>query len=293
MHDNNDMGSFSDCIHALWIGNRLSALELLTIESFLNNKHRFVLWTYEQILTPLPKQVIIKDATQIIPKEDIFQYKNKNQFGHGKGSYAGFSDIFRYKLLYEYGGWWTDMDVTCLKPLDFSAPYVFRTHHDLKVVGNIMKCPPKSELMLRCYDKAIAEVDADNCDWNKPIRILNDTIFELGLQQYIIEISNRDSWNDVRKLIAGKKQVPDHWYIIHWVNEEWRRNKINKDYSGRNSVLRQLYLKNQVSIPQLSLLERVKNGIKLSFFIAAIKYFPSWAWCYVEYYLRKYLKRSR
>ena len=245
--DNCDIKSLPECIHALWIGNRLSALELLTIESFLSNHHQFVLWSYEKILTTLPGQLILKDANQIIPREKIFQYKNRNQFGHGKGSYAGFSDIFRYKLLYEHGGWWVDMDVTCLKPLDFPTPYVFRSHHDLKVVGNIMKCPPKSELMLRCYQKAIAEVDAENRDWNKPIRILNETLEELGLHQYILEISNRDSWNDVRKLAIRKTPIPAHWYVIHWVNEEWRRNKIDKDYAGKNSVLYDLYVKHNIN----------------------------------------------
>jgi hypothetical protein len=274
-------------IHGLWIGNRLSLVELLCIQSFLNNDHAFVLWTYEKLENELPDGIIIRDANQIIPREEVFQYRNKNQFGHGKGSYAGFSDIFRYKLLYEHGGWWVDMDVTCLKPLDFPTPYVFRTHHDLKLVGNIMKCPPKSELMLRCYQKAIAEVDAENRDWNKPIRILNETIEELGLHQYTFEMSNRDSWNDVRKLIIRKPPVQEHWYIIHWVNEEWRRNKINKDYAGKNSVLHDLYVKNNIKIPVLSFHTRVLCRIKLLLPAATFMYFVSWAWGYIAYYLKK------
>lgn len=145
-----------------------------------------------------------------------------------------------------------------------------------------MKYPPKSELMLRCYQRAIAEVDADNRDWNKPIRILNDAIEELGLQPYIVEMSNRDSWNDVRKLITGRKKIPEHWSVIHWVNEEWRRNGINKDYSGRNSVLRDLYEKYQVPFKKLPLPERLKNRLKLSFSLAAIKYLLSWGWGHVE-----------
>jgi hypothetical protein len=279
-------------IHGLWIGNRLSLVELLCIQSFLDNDHAFVLWTYEKLENELPDGVIIRDANQVIPREKIFRYKNRNQFGHGKGSYAGFSDIFRYKLLYEHGGWWVDMDVTCLKPLDFTTPYVFRNHHDLKVVGNIIKCPPKSELMLRCYQKAIAEVDAENRDWNKPIRILNETIEELGLQQYIFEISNRDSWNDVRKLAIRKTPVPAHWYVIHWVNEEWRRNNIHKGYAGKNSVLYDLYIKYNIEIPALSFQTRVINRIKLLLPAATFLYLVSWAWAHIDYYLKKANKRA-
>jgi mannosyltransferase OCH1-like enzyme len=29
------------------------------------------------------------------------------------GSYAGFADHFRYKLLLEKGGWWPDLDMPC------------------------------------------------------------------------------------------------------------------------------------------------------------------------------------
>lgn len=262
-------------IHGLWIGTRLSQVELLCIHSFLKNGHTFTLWIYNILENDLPGKCIVKDANEIIPLERVFQYKNKNQFGHGKGSYAGFSDIFRYKVLYEYGGWWADMDITCLKPLDFKAPYVFRTHHDLKVVGNIMKCPPKSELMKRCYERAIVEVDADNRDWNKPIQILNYAIEELGLQQYIVEMSNRDSWNDVRKMIAGKKEIPENWFVIHWVNEEWRRNMINKNYCGENSVLYSLYKKYGVPLVKLPWLTRVNNKLKLTITLAVIYYFWS------------------
>jgi len=274
-------------IHGLWIGTSLSQLELLCIKSFLLNGHAFTLWIYNNLENKTPEGCLLKNAAEIIPREQVFAYRNKNQFGHGQGSYAGFSDIFRYKLLYEYGGWWTDMDVTCLKPFDFTAAYVFRTHHDLKVVGNIIKCPPKSELMLRSYERAIKEVNADNCDWNKPIRILNDAIEELRLQEYIVEMSNRDSWNDVRKMIKGKMTIPDHWYVIHWVNEEWRRNGINKDYSGRNSVLQELYKKYEVPMKRVSLRERMRNRIRLSFSIAALKYAWSWGWGYVGWYLTR------
>jgi mannosyltransferase OCH1-like enzyme len=285
--ERNHTGDLQDCVHALWIGNKLSALELLTITSFLRNNHCFVLWAYERLENELPEGLIIKDAGLIIPGEQVFQYRNSNQFGHGKGSYAGFSDIFRYKLLYEYGGWWTDMDVTCLKPLDFTAPYVFRTHHDLKVVGNIMKCPPKSELMRRCYDKAVAEVDAANRDWNKPIRILNDAIDELGLQKYIVEMSNRDSWNDVRKLIMHPRKIQDHWFVIHWVNEEWRRNGISKGYSGKNSVLRGLYEKYGVAVRKLPFAERLTNRLRLTFVAGITRYLWSWGWGHVAFYLKR------
>jgi len=224
-------------IHALWIGQELSLIELLCINSFINNGHQFHLWTYNTIKTPLPKHIIVEDAAQIIPKSEVFCYKHTNQFGHGKGSYAGFSDIFRYKLLYEKGGWWTDMDVVCLKPLDFPEAYVFRTHHDFPVIGNMMKCPPRSKLMNDCYRIAKAQVDENNTDWNLPIKILNKCIADEHLSGYVKSFTNDDRWRDVKKLIVFNFSPPKHWYAVHLLNEEWRKNKIDKNNIPKHSFI--------------------------------------------------------
>ncbi|HLP20895.1 MAG TPA: glycosyltransferase [Chitinophagales bacterium] len=228
-------------VHALWIGNSLSKLELLSIASFIAKGHTFHLWLYDAVPTALPTGVIVKDAAEIIPRERVFNYKFASKFGHGKGSYAGFSDIFRYKLLYEKGGWWVDMDVTCLQPLDFDTPYFFRSHHDLKVVGNVMKCPVGSLLMKQCYEEAIQTVDENNTDWLKPIEILNRHIELLDLVKYIHpDVSNEDRWHATSRFIWHSDPLPPHWYFIHWQNEEWRKNAVSKADFYRHSVLAKL-----------------------------------------------------
>lgn len=251
-------------IHALWIGKKLAPTELLTIKSFQRNGHIFHLWAYDDIETEIPEGCVIHNAADIIPRDEVFCYNYSNQFGHGKGSYAGFSDIFRYKLLYEHGGWWTDMDVTCLKPLDFEDDYVFRTHHSLPLVGNVMKCPKASELMLKCYNEAKEKVTANNRDWHLPIQILVDNVRDLGLEKYIREFSNPDSWNLIRKLLRKNFSPPEHWYIIHWVNEEWRRNNIDKTYALKKSYFYKTAIENEVAIKRLTGKEAFKQRWKLS-----------------------------
>lgn len=216
-------------INSLWIGKSLSQIELLTIHSFSNLGYRFRLWIYEPLETVLPNGVLVSDASLIIPRDKVFAYRNKNRYGHGKGSYAGFSDIFRYKLLFEKGGWWVDMDVTALQPLPFAERYFFRSHHDLKVVGNVMKCPKGSELMKLSYDEAMANVNEQNTDWLKPIAILNKHIAELHLEKFIQHNkSNEDKWNITSKFIWGEEELPTEWTFIHWQNEEWRKNAVTK-----------------------------------------------------------------
>ncbi|MEX2590961.1 MAG: glycosyltransferase [Chitinophagales bacterium] len=228
--------------NALWIGESLSKLELLTIYSFLEKGHTFRLWVYDQLKTPLPDGVILEDARQIIPESQVFSYKNANKYGHGKGSYAGFSDIFRYKLLYERGGWWVDMDLTCLKEIYTEKAYFFRPHHELLMVGNIMKCPKGSELMKQCYDEAIEQVDENNTDWHKPIQILNDNIEKLHLQKYISKkVSNHDKWEETSKYIWTDAKLPEDCLFIHWQNEEWRFKNVSKtDFYYRSALAKLL-----------------------------------------------------
>ncbi len=228
-------------VHGLWIGSELSALELLTLHSFIKHGHQFHLWIYEPIKTPLPEKVIIRDANQILDQQHIFSYQFKNTVGHGKGSLAGFSDIFRYKLLYEEGGWWTDMDMTCIKALDFCDAYVFRNHDLLPVVGNLMKCPSKSSLMKDCFERAFQEVKADNRNWLKPIQILNEEITKAQLSKYIQkDIVNPDRWAEVDYFRCFPFQKQKDYYCIHWMNEEWRSRKLNKNECIRFSLLDQL-----------------------------------------------------
>jgi hypothetical protein len=252
-------------VNGLWIGKTLSVLELLTIRSFLYNGHTFHLWVYDGFETPLPEGVRVMDANSIFAEDKIFRYKYKDQYGHGKGSLAGFSDIFRYKLLYEYGGWWVDMDVTCLKPLNFDDPYIFRPHHDMPVVGNVMKCPKSSSLMKYCYERASLEVDENNSDWHLPVQILNDGIEKFDLSKYTIDIANPESWTETLQLILKNVELPHHWSVIHWSNEEFRMNGLDKDHLRlKNTTLGVLIKKFQVPTGKTNLFKMLKNDINLA-----------------------------
>ena len=225
-------------VHGLWIGSRLSNLELLTLRSFLHHGHEFHLWVYDEIETPLPSAVKLRDATEIYPREAVFsQRANDIETGVGAGSVALFADLFRYKLLYEHGGYWVDMDVTCIRPFEFDTAYVFRTHR-IGVVGNIMKCQARSELMRLTLDMASQHAGED-MEWLLSNRLLSANVERLNLTQYIRpHLCNRDDWlNVVRPLVETCPPIPAHWYAIHWVSEFWKT--IERDggfYKGRRVV---------------------------------------------------------
>lgn len=257
------MNESNRIINGLWIGNELSALEQLCILSFIKNGHTFQLWTYSEI-NNIPKGTVIKNANDIIDSKDIFSYVNTNKFGHGKGSYAGFSDIFRYKLLVEFGGWWTDMDITCLKKLDFEEDYVFRQNGTKGVVGNLMKCPPNSNLMQFCYENASQKINQHNKDWMLPINILNSGIEKFNLNRFIKQISSEDSWVLVAKLLTSNTNLNKDWYAIHWMNEEWRRHQLDKTKFMHDSTIQQLLHDYDIKHQLLDKNEKMRLNFNLS-----------------------------
>src|SRR5438105_1989553 len=93
-------GMTGEVIQGLWVGERLSVMERLSIASFLHHGHAYHLYTYGPV-AGLPAGAVRQDARAILPESMIFQYRDH-------ASYAGFSNYFRYKLLLERGGWWVD-----------------------------------------------------------------------------------------------------------------------------------------------------------------------------------------
>jgi len=70
-------------IQGLWIGSELSAMEQLSISSFLQNGHDYHLYVYDEVKN-IPPGTLVMDAQEILPSSCIFQYQRSP-------SYAGFA----------------------------------------------------------------------------------------------------------------------------------------------------------------------------------------------------------
>jgi hypothetical protein len=57
-------------MQSLWIEERLSRIELLSLQSFLANGHECHLYVYSDV-SGVPSGVILKDAASIIPREFV------------------------------------------------------------------------------------------------------------------------------------------------------------------------------------------------------------------------------
>ncbi|GGZ85369.1 hypothetical protein GCM10007161_16600 [Ignatzschineria indica] len=129
-------------INALWIGDQLGAISRACLTSFVMRGHQVHLHTYGEI-KDLPEGVMIKDANEIIDKSKIIKHKKT-------GSYALFSDIFRYELLRQTdnNNIYVDCDVYCIKPL--SVPkhgYLLGYEDDYTINGAVLALPSDSDLL--------------------------------------------------------------------------------------------------------------------------------------------------
>jgi hypothetical protein len=214
---------------SLWIGKRLSVMEQLTIRSFLDHGYSFHLYTYEDVEN-IPAGTTVRPAEEIVPRTEIFCY----QRGYGKGSFAGFANKFRYKLLFDRGGWWTDLDAVCLKPFDFPDEHVIGYEREplgeWHVNNAMMKAPPASSLMKYCWDSAHA-ADPSQLRWGQTgPRLLAKAIAEVNIPVRILDprafypVDHWQTWRFIRC-----RRIPNDSYSFHLWSSKWRSEGFDPD----------------------------------------------------------------
>jgi len=215
-------------IQGLWIGDEISAMEQLSIASFIANSHDYHLYTYEEVGN-VPSGVVIRDAGEILPRSRAFQYS------HHK-TWSGFANFFRYKLLLDRGGWWADTDLVCLKPFDFDDEYVFSSEFSLgRQMVNIgaIKVPPGSEIMAYAWDVCQTK-DPEKLVWGETgPALMQQAVEKFSIQRYVkswqtfCPIGFRD-WTK-----ALDPDPPDvsasETYAVHLWHEMWRAANQDKN----------------------------------------------------------------
>ncbi len=219
----------------LWIGPRLSALERLSLRSFLAHGHPVRLFTYGDV-EGIPEGVEHHDGREILPDTSLFTYAE----GFGRGSYAAFSNLFRYKLLLEHGGIWSDADVVCLRPFEFpeyavaverNPPLATQGRPSVRLGNCVLKAPRNSRALLECYTAAEA-ADKSAVRWGDiGPRLVTDVFMRHGLQRFAMPAEAMcplDWWN-IKALVTAPLPALPNSYGVHLWNEMWRANELDKD----------------------------------------------------------------
>ena len=226
-----------DPIQMLWIGSRLSAMERLSIASFLANGHEVHLYTYDEV-EGIPPGTRHLYAGDIVKPSAVFTQPE----GFGHGSPAPFSDYFRYKLLHALGGIWCDSDVVCLRPFDFPASdYVVareRIHPGSSAPGKterlsgcVLKAPAGEAVMAECCEVCEA-VDRNTLEWGDLGPNLLTRVFAdhgIATLAFPADAFCAVDWWEVQSLVAAPLPQRAAMFGVHLWSEVWRHLGLDKD----------------------------------------------------------------
>jgi len=238
-------------IQGLWIGDRLSRMEQLSIRSCLSLGHPYHLYTYGDI-SGIPDGTTVMDGNEILPSASIFHYQDATHYG----SVAAFSNVFRFKLLAERGGIWFDSDMVLLKPLAIAERYVYSSERRTgkvrwysvgtvaRIVRNkvlshadpavrrfqtnvgVIKVPPGSPIMRACYERAAA-MDPRDLSWrmNGP-DVLAQCVVEFQQTEQIAhpDVFMPIHYGDLFLYVkpGARIELPERALALHLWNERWR-----------------------------------------------------------------------
>lgn len=226
----------NNIIQGLWIGPALSVMEQLSVSSFLRNGHEYHLYVYDDVKN-IPVGTLVRDASEILPSSRIFQYKQYP-------SYAGFANSFRYKLLLERGGWWTDTDTICLKPFDFAEEHVFASEisKGLEVVTNgILKAPVGSEVMAFAWEVCQTKNPEDLVWGETGPRLMGEAVKKFALDRYKkpYHVFCPLAYTEWRRVLEPNPKIvfDERTYAIHLWNEMWRDAGQDKDMRYADNCL--------------------------------------------------------
>jgi hypothetical protein len=195
------------------------------------------LYTYGDV-EGIPGGVLQQDARAVMPAGRVFTHGE----GFGKGSYAAFSDLFRYKLLRDHGGLWSECDVVCLRPFDFTGQGAYavaseRVHPDAgageRLSGCVLAAPAGSEAFHECHD-ACADADMNSIAWGDfGADLLTRILRSRGLERHALPVAAicPVDWWQAPRLVQADAPAHDGAYAIHFWNEVWRYHGLDKDAS--------------------------------------------------------------
>jgi mannosyltransferase OCH1-like enzyme len=140
-------------IHQIWLGSPLPE-KYKEIQATWKKYHpdwEYRLWTDEDAKT--------------------FPMKNRALFENAK-NWGEKSDIFRYEILYQYGGLYVDTDFECLRPFDIlhqlcdfyiGLDSIERKFQGPRLLNGLMASAPNHPILQKCLD-SLSGGDPTNCD---------------------------------------------------------------------------------------------------------------------------------
>ena len=186
------------------------------------------LYVYDEV-AGVPGDARILDAAEILPASRIFRYREG-------GSYSGFANFFRYKLLLERGGWWVDTDVICVKPFELDDELVFaseRAGGEVAVTSSVIRAPATSAVMAYCWDACRGSEPRDLVWGETGPALLGRAVRESSLQSHVRAPEvfcplRYDQWHRFLEPDHGSA-LAEETHAVHLWHERWRAAAVDKN----------------------------------------------------------------
>jgi hypothetical protein len=208
-------------VNFLHIGEKLGEIELLSLSSFHKLGYECVLHTD---ITDVPKFVTVRSPKSII-----------GQFHVTPENVHSISDYFRYKLLSEKGGVWSDTDNVLLRPFP-NADYIF-PGFKCSVNNHFLKVPANSQFMKNILSEIKLEDVEKALFGGYNFTFLKNHIYKCKLQDYIAPPTD---YSYLRGNVGNKlrKKIID-WdknkaYMVHLMKSTHNRATINSENYRKN-----------------------------------------------------------
>lgn len=230
-------------IQTFWHGCPLGELQIISLKSYVSNGCIVHLYAYDDIDVTI-ENVIKMDAREILPISALYTYKN--------GSISAFSNTFRFSLLYQKGGIWSDMDVVCTKPFDMKQSIAIssekRPDGSIQPTTHFLKMPKKSLIAYECL-KLTQTFKKDVVDgkiqWGIGPRVMNEIISKYNIKGTLLNPLQTSLCGplDYKMLFTDEsKIVPDQNIVVHMWQEMWRTESIHPTKSSFYKTIKQKYM---------------------------------------------------
>lgn len=152
-------------LNSLWVGDELTYVERLSVQSALSHGHRFKLHSYSpDKLRGVPAGVEVCDASEVMPREKLISYAEcENGVALG-------ANLWRYHMLAQGLGVWCDLDLVFLKPLDLSVPYILGWEYQGWINNAVLFAPSSSDFVRDLFELTKPNVRPP---WFGPRRTIN------------------------------------------------------------------------------------------------------------------------
>ncbi|HEX8912548.1 MAG TPA: glycosyltransferase [Humisphaera sp.] len=165
----------------------------------------------------MPLGAVVRDAGQVVSRDEL-----------GRWGVTAASDLFSYRVLSRFGGWYSDLDAVLMKPIDLPGSFVSARQPGGTVgVGLLYQDGPGG----------VAEVVLDRAERVGPGKgycaigppLMTRTLGELGVIPFPSYTFYPWAYTSWRTALCPNGRLPAGAYSVHLYTQMFRLDRVDQD----------------------------------------------------------------